>query len=114
MSQITDHLWIDSWTALQAVAAYLQRHGVMQDQPVLSENVYTLNNANVPATFTAPTTNEPYLQTSGDYNPIHINPYFSDFTSLPGTITHGMWSSAATRKFIKTVVVQRRPRCVIL
>ena len=96
------------------VVAYLQHHSVMQDQPVLSENAYTLNNANVPATFTAPATNEPYSQTSGDYNPIHINPYFSDFASLPGMITHGMWSSTATRKYIETVVVQGRPRCVIL
>ena len=95
------------------VTAYLQRHGVAQDQPVLFENAYTLTNANVPATFTSPATNEPYSQTSGDYNPIHINPYFSDFASLPGTITHGMWSSAATRKYVETVVAQGRPERVI-
>jgi fatty acid synthase subunit alpha, fungi type/fatty acid synthase subunit beta, fungi type len=95
------------------VTAHLQRHGVEQDQPVLFENAYTLTDANLPATFTAPATNEPYLQTSGDYNPIHINPYFSDYTSLPGTITYRMWSSAATRKYVETVVVQGKPERVI-
>ena len=35
------------------VTAYLQCHGVAQDQPVLFDNAYTL-------------TNKPYLQTSGD------------------------------------------------
>lgn len=72
------------------VTTYLQHHGVAQDQPILFDGAYTLTNANVPATFTTPATNEPYSQISGDYNPIHINPYFSDFASLPGIITHGL------------------------
>jgi acyl dehydratase len=42
--------------------------------------------------FAPPTTNEPYSKVSGDFNSIYINPYFSDYASLPGTITHGMWS----------------------
>ncbi len=40
----------------------------------------------------------------GDFNPIHISPYFSDYASLPGTITHGMWSSAATRKYVENAI----------
>jgi len=39
---------------------------------------------------------KPYSQILGDFNPIHVNPYFSDYVSLQGTITHGMWPSAAT------------------
>ena len=82
------------------VMAYLQHHGVAQDQAVPFDNTYTL------------TTNEPYLQISGDYNTIHINPYFSDFASLLGTITHDMWSSAA-RKY-GTVVAKGKPEHVIM
>ena len=52
----------------------------MQDQPAPSDNAYALTNANAPT----PTTNEPYLQISGNYNSIYINPCFSDFASLPG------------------------------
>ena len=34
--------------------------------------------------------------------PIHVNPYFSDFASLPNTIVHGMWTSAAIRRYVAT------------
>ena len=95
------------------VTAYLQHHGVAQDQPIPFNNAYTLTNTNAPATFNVPAANERYSQISGNYNPIHINPYFSDLASLPGTITHGMWSSAATRKYVETVVAQGKPEHVI-
>ncbi|KAG9315241.1 hypothetical protein JVU11DRAFT_4375 [Chiua virens] len=80
------------------VVAYLQRHGV----PEVSST-----------TFTAPLSNEPYSFISGDFNPIHVNPYFSDFAALPGTITHGMWSSAATRRYVENVVAEGNPDRVI-
>jgi fatty acid synthase subunit beta len=63
--------------------------------------------------FKAPFSNEPYSKISGDFNPIHVNPYFSDFASLPATITHGMWSSAATRCFVESVVAKGHPERVI-
>ena len=68
----------------------------------------------VSTTFTAPLTNELYSIISSDFNPIHVNPYFSDYPSLPGTITHGMWSSAAMRKFVENVVAEGNPACVIV
>ena len=54
-----------------------------------------------------------YAGASGDFNPIHINPYFADFAALPGTITHGMWSSAATRRYVEVVAAQGHPERVI-
>ncbi|EAU85370.1 fatty acid synthetase alpha subunit [Coprinopsis cinerea okayama7 len=96
------------------VTAYLQRHGTPQGLTApLPNDGYTLNTPDVSTVFTAPLTNEPYSKVSGDFNPIHINPYFSDFASLPATITHGMWSSAATRRFVETVVAQGHPERVI-
>src|SRR5258708_6449200 len=95
------------------VVSYLQRHGEVQGQPVLFENAYSLTNPEVPSTYIAPVSNEPYSKISGDFNPIHINPYFSDYASLPGTIAHGMWSSAATRKYVESVVAQGHPERVI-
>lgn len=62
--------------------------------------------------FNSPFSNEPYSKASGDFNPIHINLYFSDFTALPGTITRVMWSSAATRRYVKVVAAQGHPECV--
>ena len=94
------------------VAAYLQRHGTAEGKPILFENGgYSLISSS-PPTYTAPSTNEPYSKISRDFNPIHVNPYFSDFASLPATITHGMWSSAATRKYVETMAAQGRPERV--
>ncbi|EPQ52677.1 hypothetical protein GLOTRDRAFT_112049 [Gloeophyllum trabeum ATCC 11539] len=96
------------------VVAYLQRSGTPQGlmTPLPNEG-YTMASGPIPATFIAPSSNEPYSSVSGDFNPIHINPYFSDYAALPGTITHGMWSSAATRRFVENVAAQGRPERVI-
>ena len=62
------------------VVSYVQRHGTPQGLPTpLANGGYTL--ASSDATFNAPLTNEPYSKVSGDFNPIHVNPYFSDFAS---------------------------------
>ncbi|RDX57079.1 fatty acid synthase [Lentinus brumalis] len=95
------------------VVAYLQRHGKPQGLvSPLSNEGYTISNGASTA-FNSPATNEPYSKISGDFNPIHVNPYFSDYASLPGTITHGMWSSAATRKYVENAVAQGRPDRVV-
>ena len=91
------------------VLAYLQRHGTPQGLTTPLANGYSLNTPDVSTTFNAPLTNEPYSKISGDFNPIHINPYFSDFASLPATITHGMWSSAATRCYVESIVARGHP-----
>ena len=90
------------------VVSYVQRHGTPQGLPTpLANGGYTL--AISDATFNAPLTNEPYSKVSGDFNPIHVNPYFSDFATLPDTITRGLWSSAATRRFVETAVARGHP-----
>ncbi|OJT02257.1 Fatty acid synthase subunit alpha [Trametes pubescens] len=95
------------------VVAYLQRHGKPQGLvSPLSNDGYTMT-VNASTTFASPATNEPYSKVSGDFNPIHVNPYFADYASLPGTITHGMWSSAATRRYVETVVAQGKPERVV-
>jgi fatty acid synthase subunit alpha, fungi type len=94
------------------VLAYVQRHGAAEGTLIrLPDDGYTMTDST--SVLTAPFTNEPYSKTSGDFNPIHINPYFSNFASLPGTITHGMWTSAATRKYVETVVAQGHTERVV-
>ena len=95
------------------VTAYLQRHGVPEARLSKFENGgYHMTSSKVSSRFFTPLTNEPYSKISGDFNPIHINPYFSNYASLPGTITHGMWSSAATRRYIEDFVAEGRPERV--
>lgn len=96
------------------VVEYLERHGQPQGAiSLLPNDGYTLVTPPGTTVFNSPFTNEPYSKTSGDFNPIHVNPYFADYAALPGTITHGMWSSAATRRYVETVVAQGRPERVV-
>lgn len=83
------------------VVDYLERTGTKVDQPVLFENPIPLHGKN-PLTLKAPASNETYARVSGDYNPIHVSRVFSKFANLPGTITHGMYSSAAVRSLVET------------
>lgn len=77
------------------VIDYLQRHGSSIEQPINFENPIPLS-GKTPLQIRAPASNETYARVSGDYNPIHVSRVFSSYASLPGTITHGMYSSAST------------------
>jgi fatty acid synthase subunit beta len=83
------------------VVDYLQRHGTSIEQPVSFENPIPLN-GKTPLLLRAPASNETYARVSGDYNPIHVSRVFANYASLPGTITHGMYSSAAVRSLVET------------
>jgi fatty acid synthase subunit beta len=83
------------------VVDYLQRHGSSIEQPVNFENPIPLN-GKTPLLLKAPASNETYARVSGDYNPIHVSRIFSSYANLPGTITHGMYSSAAVRSLVET------------
>ena len=83
------------------VIDYLQRHGSSIEQPVNFENPIPLN-GKTPLFLKAPASNETYARVSGDYNPIHVSRVFSRYANLPGTITHGMYSSAAVRSLVET------------
>ncbi|GAB7357067.1 hypothetical protein MBLNU459_g7883t1 [Dothideomycetes sp. NU459] len=83
------------------VIDYLERFGSAIDQPVNFENAIPLNGKTL-LELKAPSSNETYAKVSGDYNPIHVSRVFSKYANLPGTITHGMYSSAAVRSLVET------------
>ena len=56
-----------------------------------------------------PNSNERYARVSKDYNPIHVSPLFADFAGLPGTITHGMYTSALTASVLEHVTANGNP-----
>jgi fatty acid synthase subunit beta len=86
--------------------AHLERCGTQEGRLThLTNDGYTMS-SNISTTFNSPLANEAYSKVSGDFNPIHTNPYFADYASLPGTITHGMWSSAATRRYVENIVAE--------
>ncbi|PWY85638.1 fatty acid synthase beta subunit [Aspergillus eucalypticola CBS 122712] len=83
------------------VIDYLQRNGTSIEQPVYFENPIPLSGKTA-LELRAPASNETYARVSGDYNPIHVSRVFSSYANLPGTITHGMYSSAAVRSYVET------------
>ncbi|KAL8691150.1 MAG: hypothetical protein Q9218_003562 [Villophora microphyllina] len=83
------------------VIDYLQRYGSSIEQPVNFDNPIPLS-GKTPLILRAPASNETYARVSGDYNPIHVSRVFSSYAQLPGTITHGMYSSAAVRSLVET------------
>ncbi|THV02954.1 hypothetical protein K435DRAFT_852388 [Dendrothele bispora CBS 962.96] len=92
------------------ILAYLQRHGRPEGLTIsLPNDGYLLTKANDSTTFNAPLNNEPYSGVSGDFNPVHINPCFSCYASLPATIAHRLWSSVATRLRVENVVAKGHP-----
>jgi fatty acid synthase subunit beta len=80
------------------VIDYLTRNGTAIEQSVKFENSIPIASVET----RAPGTNEPYAVVSGDYNPIHVSRVFSRYANLPGTITHGMFSSAAVRALVES------------
>lgn len=80
---------------------YLQRYGSSIEQPVNFENPIPLSGKTT-LVLRAPSSNETYARVSGDFNPIHVSRVFSSYANLPGTITHGMYSSAAVRSLVET------------
>lgn len=83
------------------VTDYLRRYGSSIEQPINFENPIPLS-GKTPLVLRAPSSNETYARVSGDYNPIHVSRVFSSYANLPGTITHGMYSSAAVRSLVET------------
>ncbi|KAH6659242.1 fatty acid synthase beta subunit dehydratase [Truncatella angustata] len=83
------------------VVDYLERLGSSIEQPVHFENPIPLS-GKTPLLLKAPASNEGYAKVSGDYNPIHVSRVYASYANLPGTITHGMYSSAAVRSLVET------------
>ncbi|KAI9138416.1 fatty acid synthase [Paraphysoderma sedebokerense] len=96
------------------VMSFLERFGRPIEQPVHFHNGgYAINTAGDESIFQSPASNLPYSKASGDFNPIHVNPYFADYAQLPSTITHGMWTSAASRKFVEIFAADNQPERVV-
>ncbi|PWY75218.1 beta subunit of fatty acid synthase [Aspergillus sclerotioniger CBS 115572] len=53
-----------------------------------------------------PVTNTAYSTFSKDFNPIHISSVFAQYVELPGTITHGMYTSAVVRAVAERCAAQ--------
>jgi malonyl CoA-acyl carrier protein transacylase/acyl dehydratase len=94
------------------VISYLERNGTSSTDVVKLPNEYSIKVDTISSQFNTASSNQNYADISGDTNPIHVNPYFASYAKLPSTITHGMWTSAATRKFLDVAVAENNPELV--
>lgn len=82
------------------VTDYFARNGNTIEQAIKFENIIPISSGEE-LRSKAPSTNEPYAKVSGDYNPIHVARVFAAYAKLPGTITHGMYSSGSIRSLVE-------------
>ena len=78
------------------LADFLERRG-RPASPGVSLQRPGWSNASSSIDISIPASNESYAKFSSDFNPIHISPLFASWAELPGTITHGMFTSAVSR-----------------
>ncbi|ORX46933.1 hypothetical protein BCR36DRAFT_99854 [Piromyces finnis] len=82
---------------------FIKKYAKANDRKIYFENGgYNILPKGVSLLQRAPNTNEDYSLASGDVNPIHTNFYFANLADLDVPITHGMWTSAATRRYVET------------
>lgn len=83
------------------VLDYLSRNGTSIEETKLFDAPITIASSESINSIHLPGSNEPYALVSGDYNPIHVSPIFAKYANLPGTITHGMYTSASVRALVE-------------
>jgi fatty acid synthase subunit alpha, fungi type len=92
------------------VLEYLKRNGAVVDNEIYFDARYALIPADTVSIDVVPQNNRSYAASSLDSNPIHVNPYFASLADLPGTITHGMWTSACSRKVVEQYAAENDPK----
>ncbi|KAJ2750540.1 fatty acid synthase alpha subunit Lsd1, partial [Coemansia pectinata] len=98
-------------SAKDLVVEYLRRHKAAPEVLLFDHDGHTLvplGDTQQPQ-VTVPDSNWEYAYLSADGNPIHTNPYIADVAGLPGTITHGLWTSASTRALVEYYAADDEP-----
>ncbi|EUC26809.1 hypothetical protein COCCADRAFT_113337, partial [Bipolaris zeicola 26-R-13] len=86
------------------VIEFLERYGSYSQNSVDFEDPVSVPNNGESLVICAPSSNEAYARTSGDFNPIHVSRTFAEYAGLPGLITHGMYCSAAIQDLVERLV----------
>ncbi|KAJ2829422.1 fatty acid synthase alpha subunit Lsd1, partial [Coemansia sp. 'formosensis'] len=98
-------------SANDQVIEYLHRHEAPSTTSLSDGDGYSLVHPSNQELMqvTVPDSNWEYAKVSADGNAIHTNPYIADVAGLPGTITHGLWTSASTRALVECYAANDEP-----
>lgn len=84
------------------VLDFLRRHGARRvNREVLENPGWTAGST---VFVRAPSRSASYARVSHDTNPIHVCPLFARYAGLPGTVVHGMQTSAVVRRIVEWAV----------
>ena len=89
------------------VLDFLGRHGTRPQKAVPLQNPGLGNESTW--NIKVPKTNKAYARVSKDTNPIHVSPVFAHYAKLPGTVTHGMCTSAMILRSIERSIAEADP-----
>ncbi|PYH94006.1 beta subunit of fatty acid synthase [Aspergillus ellipticus CBS 707.79] len=100
LSQMRGYLWQEVGTIDFAcdncvgnpVLAFLERKASPSSRQTTLKNPGWLGLSSLEVQM--PASNQPYAEVSKDFNPIHVSPIFATLADLPGTLCHGMCTSA--------------------
>ncbi|KAJ2740219.1 fatty acid synthase alpha subunit Lsd1, partial [Coemansia sp. BCRC 34301] len=98
-------------SAKDPVIEYLRRHETASESMLFGHDGHpltSLDKVHQPH-VTVPDSNLEYARVSADSNPIHTNPYIAYAAGLPGTVTHGLWTSASTRALVEFYAANDEP-----
>lgn len=84
------------------VIDFLRRHGARRVNREVLENPGWSDGSTV--LVQAPSRSASYARVSHDTNPIHVCPVFARYAGLPGTVVHGMQTSAVVRRIVEWAV----------
>ncbi|KAI7825086.1 acyl transferase domain-containing protein [Kickxella alabastrina] len=108
-----DFEWKGVAATADPVVEYLKRYETRSAAVLFDDGGYQIipysSSSDDQMKATVPNSNEEYARLSWDSNPIHTNAYIADVAGLPGTITHGLWTSASTRAIIESCAADDQP-----
>jgi fatty acid synthase subunit beta len=84
------------------VMDFLRRYGARRVNREVLENPGWTDGSTM--LVRAPSRSAPYARVSKDTNPIHVCPVFARYAGLPGTVVHGMQTSAVVRRVVEWAV----------
>ena len=86
---------------------FLNRHGtqIRKAIPLQNSGLSGESSWNIKV----PKTNVAYARASKDTNPIHVSPVFAHYANLPGTVTHGMCTSAMIFRLVERSIAEADP-----
>ncbi|KAJ2090400.1 fatty acid synthase alpha subunit Lsd1 [Coemansia sp. RSA 986] len=96
-------LHVDTPCTSNPAVDFLQQYATNDGSCVFANNGYPIDlpeSTDSKPHITVTEALDEFSAISGDYNPVHGNPYYASLKGLPGAVIHGIWVGAAVRAVV--------------